>query len=62
MTTEEDRILAMMDKPVKLERLFALLHPGGRPAQRETLHATLLQMREKGTVTFDIKTGRWSRK
>jgi hypothetical protein len=62
MTTEEEAILVKLEQPATLEKLFAILHPGGKAAQKETLHATLMRLRERGVAKFDINTGRWSRK
>ena len=58
MTKEED-ILAALDKPRAIYPLQQLLDPSSKST--DALQDQLMRMRAKGSVTFNIKTGKWSK-
>lgn len=58
MTNEED-ILAALEKPRAIYPLQQLLDPSSKTA--DALQELLLRMRAAGKVKFDIKTGKWSK-
>ncbi|MDE2181949.1 MAG: hypothetical protein KGJ78_02895 [Alphaproteobacteria bacterium] len=58
MTNEED-VLAVLDKPRAIYALQQRLDPSSKST--EALHALLLRMRAEGKVKFDIKSGKWSK-
>jgi hypothetical protein len=56
MIKEED-VLAALDKPRTVYSLQQRLDPSNRST--DALQELLLRMRTSGTVTFDIKNGKW---
>lgn len=56
MVKEED-VLAALDKPRALYSLQQRLDPSNKST--DALQELLMRMRTAGTVTFDIKTGKW---
>ena len=58
MTREED-VLAALDKPRALYSLQQRLDPSNKST--DALQDLLMRMRTEKKVTFDIKTGRWSK-
>jgi hypothetical protein len=58
MAKEED-VLAALDKPRAVYALQQLLDPSSKST--DPLQDQLMQMRAKGVVKFDIKTGKWSK-
>lgn len=58
MAKEED-VLAALDKPRAVYALQQLLDPSSKST--DALQDQLMQMRAKGVVKFDIKTGKWSK-
>jgi hypothetical protein len=58
MVREED-VLSALDKPRAIYPLQMRLDPSNK--RTDALQELLLQMRAAGKVTFDIKSGKWSR-
>ena len=58
MTNEQD-VLAALDKPRAVYALQQLLDPGSKST--DALQDLLMRMRTAGKVKFDIKTGKWTR-
>jgi len=58
MTNEED-VLAALDKPRAVYGLQQLLDPSSKST--EALQDLLMRMRSAGKVKFDIKNGKWSK-
>jgi len=58
MTKEED-VLAALDKPRAVYSLLQLLDPSSKST--DPLQDLLMRMRAAGKVTFNIKTGLWSK-
>ena len=58
MTNEED-VLAALDKPRALYAIQQRVDPGNRST--DALQDLLMRMRATGKVKFDIKTGRWNK-
>ena len=58
MAKEED-VLAALDKPRAVYALLQRLDPSSKST--DALQDQLMQMRAKGVVKFDIKTGKWSK-
>jgi hypothetical protein len=58
MTNEED-VLAALDKPSALYSLQLRLDPSSKST--DALQDLLMRMRATGKVKFDIKTGKWCR-
>lgn len=58
MTREED-VLAALDKPRAVYPLQQLLDPSSKST--DALQGLLIRMRAAGKVTFNIKTGKWSK-
>jgi len=58
MTNEED-VLAALDKPSAIYSLQQRLDPSSRSS--DALQDLLMKMRAAGKVKFDIKTGKWSK-
>ena len=58
MPREED-VLAALDKPRAVYPLQQLLDPSSKST--DALQELLMQMRAAGKVTFNIKTGKWSK-
>jgi len=58
ITNEED-VLAALDKPRAVYGLQQLLDPGSKST--EALQDLLMRMRSAGKVKFDIKSGKWSK-
>jgi hypothetical protein len=58
---EEQTILRLLsERPQSLDTLKnALGRRGTANAERETLHAMLLRMRDEEKVAFDIRSGLW---
>jgi hypothetical protein len=57
--TKEEDVLAALDKPRAVYPLQLLLDPSSKST--DALQDLLMRMRAKGTVKFDIKTGKWSK-
>jgi len=57
--TKEEDILAALDKPRAIYPLQQLLDPSSKST--DALQDQLMRMRAKGSVTFNIKTGKWSK-
>jgi len=58
MTTEDD-VLAALDKPRAIYSLQQRLDPSNKST--EALQELLMRMRAEEKVTFNIRTGRWSK-
>jgi len=58
MVTEDD-IIAALDKPRAVYALLQLVDPSSKST--EALQDQLIRMRTSGKVTFNIKTGKWSK-
>jgi len=54
----KEKILAALDKPRSTLALRAILNPGGSV---DAVQILLMEMRDQGLVTFDIKKGHWHR-
>ena len=59
MITEQD-VLEGMDKPRTEAALKIRLDPGSGP-NSDRLHDLLMDLRAKGKVRFDIRSGKWSK-
>jgi len=57
--TKEEEVLAALDKPRALYSLQQRLDPSNKST--DALQDLLMRMRTEKKVTFDIKTGRWSK-
>ena len=57
--TKEEEVLAALDKPRALFSLQQRLDPSNKST--DALQDLLMRMRTEKKVTFDIKTGRWSK-
>jgi hypothetical protein len=57
--TKEEEILAALDKPRALYSLQQRVDPSNKST--DALQDLLMRMRTEKKVTFDIKTGRWSK-
>ncbi|HKD47955.1 MAG TPA: hypothetical protein VKB67_09730 [Rhizomicrobium sp.] len=55
----EERVLAVLDKPLALYPLKQLIDPSSKST--DALQDLLMRMRAAGKVKFDIKTGKWSK-
>jgi len=55
----EDDIIAALDKPRALYSILQLVDPSSKST--EALQDQLMRMRSAGKVTFNIKTGKWSK-
>jgi hypothetical protein len=58
MTNEED-VLAALDKPRAIYSLQQRLDPSNKST--DALQELLMRMRAEGKVKFDINAGRWSK-
>ena len=56
---DKESVLAALDKPRALYSLQQRLDPSNKST--DGLEELLMQMRAAGKVTFDIKTGKWSK-
>jgi hypothetical protein len=57
--TNEQGVLAALDKPRAIYAIQQLVDPSSRST--EALQELLLKMRAAGAVKFDIKKGQWSK-
>jgi hypothetical protein len=55
--TNEENVLAALDKPRNVYSLLKMLDPSNKST--EALQELLIRMRSEGKVKFDINTGRW---
>jgi hypothetical protein len=59
IVTNEEDVLAALDKPRAVYALQQLLDPSSKST--EALQDLLMRMRSAGKVKFDIKSGKWSK-
>jgi hypothetical protein len=58
MITEDD-VIAALDKPRAVYSILQLVDPSSKST--EALQDQLMRMRSSGKVTFNIRTGKWSK-
>lgn len=57
--SREDAVLAALDKPRALYAIHQQIDPGNKST--DATQEMLMRMRAEKKVTFDIKTGKWSK-
>jgi hypothetical protein len=54
----KEKLLAALDKPRTTRSVLTVVNPGG---SEDEVQIMLMEMRDEGSVKFDINKGHWSR-
>ena len=55
--TQDEVLTALAEKPMKERAILMRVDPSG---SQEELHVLLMRMRDRGKITFNIKSGMWA--